>query len=446
MGLFGSSGIRGVVGKDFTPELAMDIGAAVGSLYGRCVVGRDTRWTGEMFSRSLMAGLMAAGCDVWDAGVVATPTIAGLAADYDCGLMVTASHNPPEYNGVKFWNPDGTSFNTPQMRRLEEMIARRDFRRAKWDNVGRYHVREDAVAFHMDRIMRHIPSLKGLRVVVDPGNGSASLISPRLLRMLGCEVLSINANPDGSFPGRPSEPEEENLAVLKETVVSWGADIGLAHDGDADRMTAVDERGRFLGGDIIVLLFAREFAGRRVVVPVNATMAVDDMVKGKEGGEVFRCRVGDVYVTEKLKEVEGDFGAEPSATWTFSEYGYFPDGIYAAVRLARMALEAKDGGETLGALVDRLPRYPIYRKNVTYPPERRSEVVPGVYDRLRRLEGRITDVDGIRVDTEDGWVLVRASGTEPKFRITAESRSDARARELFDTAVEILDEVIGGGS
>ncbi len=440
MKLFGSSGIRGVYGEKITPELAMKIGRVIGSMYTKCVVGRDPRLTGEVMSSALMSGLMAAGCDVVDIGIVSTPTLALATKNFDCGLMVTASHNPPQYNGIKFWNPDGTSFGVAQMQDVEDRILNDEWVPATWENVGTYSFYPNAVHDHINAIKNALKKdseqpLDGLTVVLDCGNGGGSVVAPRVWRALGAKVIEMNCDPDGRFSARDPEPEEENLGLLKELVVKAGADLGIAHDGDADRMTAVDEKGRFVGGDLLMLIFAREYAGKKVVVPVNATMAVDDLV-GREN--VHRCRVGDVFVSEKLKEIGGDFGGEPSATWVFSSYGLFPDGVFAGVKLGTIVKNAIENGASFSAVVDGLPRYPIYRKNYSFPPEKREEVVEKVYSRLRELGGRITDVDGIRVDFDDGWVLVRASGTESKFRSTAEAREDRRARELFEMADRVV--------
>ncbi|MDG6221195.1 MAG: phosphoglucosamine mutase, partial [Candidatus Thermoplasmatota archaeon] len=394
--------------------------------------------TGEMFSRAIAAGLMAAGANVTDVGLVSTPTLAQAARNHGCGIMVTASHNPPKYNGIKLWNPDSTSFTQEQSAEVERRILEKDFTLAGWDNVGQMVSDPNAIRDHMEMIKKAVGRTDGLKVVLDCGSGAGSTITPMLLREMGCSVVSLNTTPDGFFPARDPEPLEEHLGLLLEMVKKHGADLGLAHDGDADRMVAVDENGRYLGGDILMLIFGTDFVGKRVVVPVNATMALDDLV----GGDVHRCRVGDVFVTQMLKEVNGNYGGEPSATWTFPEFSYCPDGVYAAARIAKMAHDLKRQGKTLGQLVDGLPRYPVWRKDIPYPADGRSQIVKEVYDGHRAMGGEINDADGIRAAFSDGWVLIRASGTEPKFRITAEAKGDARAKELHDMSDSIVQKAI----
>ena len=293
MGLFGSSGIRGIVNKEFTPELASLVGMAVGSDSKRAVVGMDTRTSGPMVEAAVSSGLMACGCDVFIAGVVTTPTLAEAARSMDCGIMITASHNPPEYAGMKLWNPDGTGFNVEQSRAIESRIVKKDFNLSQWDHVGQSHVLHKAATHHIERILKGVGKAN-LKVVVDCANGPAFDVTPRVLQRMGCRVVTLNANPDGHFPGRPPEPVDEHLNDLKKAVVSMKADLGIAHDGDADRMVAIDDKGVYLGGDQLLAMFAKKFAKKKAVVTVDASMVIDDYIDAK----VVRTRVGDVFVSE----------------------------------------------------------------------------------------------------------------------------------------------------
>ncbi|HSV41877.1 MAG TPA: phosphoglucosamine mutase, partial [Methanomassiliicoccales archaeon] len=279
MSLFGSSGIRGVVGKDITPDLALAIGAAVGQDHKRIIIGKDTRTSGDMMENALSAGAMASGADVYLTGTVSTPTLARAAFDYDCGIMVTASHNPAEYNGVKLWNPDGAAFDTPKMDRMESLIFSNKRSVADWKTVGTMHRHEGAIRDHIRDIL-HSVGTASLSVVVDCGCGGTCGISPQLFREMGCTVFAINAQPDGFFPGRQPEPTEDQLIDLRRTVVARGADLGIAHDGDGDRMVAVDENGRFVDGDKLLALFASLTEAGGIVAPIDASMVLDDMVDG----------------------------------------------------------------------------------------------------------------------------------------------------------------------
>jgi len=424
MSLFGSSGVRGVVNKEFTPELAVMIGLAVGSEAKRAVVGMDSRTTGPMVEAAVASGLMATGCEVFHAGVVTTPTLAEAARSMSCGVMITASHNPPEYAGVKLWNPDGMGFGIDQSKAIERLIESKLFKLAVWDKVGKKHSFSEAVEMHACRILQGVGKAK-LKVVVDCANGPASAITPIVLQRMGCKVVTINSNLDGHFPGRPPEPVDENLTDLKHAVVSMKADLGIAHDGDADRMVAIDDKGLFLGGDQLLALFAKKFAKKKVVVTVDASMAIDDFIDAK----VVRTRVGDVYVSEEVKKSKAEFGGEPSGTWVFPDQTFCPDGILAAARLVEIASKKK-----LSELRKKVPVYPIIREAVRYDPKFKEIVLKRLEEEMRGIKSsELLTLDGFRLQFEDGWALVRPSGTEPKIRYLAEARTEKKAKDIMNT-------------
>ena len=422
MGLFGSSGVRGIVNKEFTPELAAMIGMAVGGDAKCAVVGMDSRTSGPMIEAAVSSGLMAAGCDVYHAGLVTTPTLAEAARDMCCGVMITASHNPPEYGGIKLWNSDGMGFSVDQSSRIEKIIESRKFKLKPWDEVGQKHILPDSIEKHANRILSGVGKAK-LKVIVDCANGPASNITPIVLHKMGCQVITINSNPDGHFPGRPPEPVDENLTDLKNSVVFMKADLGIAHDGDADRMVAIDDKGVFLGGDQLLALFAKKFAKKRIVVTVDASMAIDDYVDAK----IIRTRVGDVFVSEQIKKSKAEFGGEPSGTWIFADQTYCPDGILAAARLVEMASKKK-----LSELRKKVPVYPIIREAVRFDPKYKTIVLKKLEQEMKAIDcEELLTLDGFRLQFEDGWSLVRPSGTEPKIRYLAEARSEKRAKEIM---------------
>jgi phosphoglucosamine mutase len=422
MGLFGSSGVRGVVNKEFTPELAAMIGMAVGSDAKCAVVGMDSRTSGPMVEAAVSSGLMASGCEVFNAGLVTTPTLAEAARTMNCGVMITASHNPPEYSGIKLWNPDGMGFGVEQSKAIERMIDSKKFKLKPWDRVGKRHSFNEAVEWHAHRIL-HGVGKAALKVVVDCANGPASTITPTVLQRMGCRVVTINSNPDGHFPGRPPEPVEENLGDLKQAVVSMKADLGIAHDGDADRMVAIDDKGKFLGGDQLLALFAKKYAKKKIVVTVDASMAIDDYVDAK----VFRTRVGDVFVSEEVKRTKAEFGGEPSGTWIFPDQSFCPDGILAAARLVELASKKK-----LSELRKKVPVYPIIRGATRYDSKFKAIILKKLEKEMKAIEcEELLTLDGFRLQFEDGWALVRPSGTEPKIRYLAEARTDKRAKEIM---------------
>ncbi len=425
---FGSSGVRGPFATVATPELALRLGRAVGATRRRVVVGRDARTTGPLLERALVAGLLAGGADVATCGVLPTPALAHAARRFDAGVVVTASHNPAPDNGFKLWEPDGRAFGRAERAEVERLLAAPPAS-AAWDRVGAVSEEPGAVEAHARRVLDITgPLPRRLRVVLDCGNGAASRESPALLRALGCDVITLNAQPDGHFPGRPSEPSEENLAALRQAVVAAGADLGLAHDGDADRCMAVTHAGRYVQGDELLLLFAQDHAGKTIACPVDASRAIEDA----SGCRVVRTRVGDAYVSERLAEVGGAFGGEASGAWIFPEMSWCPDGPLAAAMVCRMV--ATRG--PLESLVAALPRYPLWRHSWRMAPE---EIEPTMRRFAAALaDGKVTTLDGVKADYDEGWVLVRPSGTEPKVRVTVEATDAAGLEALKAKVARVL--------
>lgn len=433
MKLFGSSGIRGIANKEITPELALRVGLVLGSRKKTAVIGRDPRVSAPMIEHALIAGMTATGCAVTEIGLVSTPTLAYAAREYECGVMVTASHNPSEYVGIKLWNPDGMAFDSAQQEEIEKAIEDADFSMVPWNLIGKFEEDGNAIRAHMNMIKKLVGS-SNLKVVLDCGCGAGGTISPYLLQELGCEVITLNAQPDGHFPARNPEPNDENLSMLKKAVVDFGADLGIAHDGDADRMMAVDEKGNFVSGDEMLAIFGLyECSDKKgtVVVPVDTSMMVDDSL---EGSEIVRTRVGDVYVAEGIKQCSAIYGGEPSGSWIFPKISYCPDGIYAAAKLVEIVKEKK-----LSELREELPRYATKRGAFPCANDKKAEFMEKVKDKLEPL-GKVLDIDGIRVEMDNGWVLIRPSGTEAKVRITAEARENVD--EIFEMAEKIAKEAL----
>jgi phosphoglucosamine mutase len=429
MKLFGSSGIRGLVNEDIDIQLALKVGETVGSIYDSVVVGYDPRTSNQMLAHALISGLLSTGCDVYNAGMVATPTLAYATRSFSCGIMITASHNPPEYNGLKFWNPDGSGFNIEQMEQVEDLFEK-EAKKADWKEIKNSQVYPDAIEEHIQKIIQDFGELN-LKVIIDTGCGAASTITPYLFQRLGCKVISLNSQPDGFFPGRKSEPSRENISALIETVKSCKADLGIANDGDADRMVAVDEKGNYVGGDALLAVFSKQIVKESVVVPVNASMAVDDVVGD---AKVIRTKVGDVFISEEVKKQNADFGGEPSGTWIFPEHSYCPDGIYAAAKLASIVKETP-----LSTHVSEVPKYHLLRGSLSYEREKKDHILEAVTGALETLEYKdINRQDGIWLQFQEEWALVRPSGTEPKIRITCEAKESMKAKELYDKIYNMI--------
>ena len=427
--MFGTSGIRRLFDESLV-QLALRVGLALGKTYRSVVVGSDTRTSSGVLKYALVSGVLGGGADCWDSGTITTPTLAFAARNFPVGVMITASHNPPQYNGIKLVNADGSAFSLEQCRSLEESVLPDMPRAAPWDCIGTGSVFAAAVEGHMACIQEKLPSELGLSVVVDCGCGPASGITPYLLRKIGCRVIGLNCHPTGFYP-RNQEPEESNLGELIAATREFHADLGIAHDGDGDRMMAVDEKGRFIPGDKLLGLFALETGSREVVTTLDASMMIEEM-----GFRVRRTRIGDAAVSEELKK-GGDFGGEPSGSWIFPGTSLCPDGIHAAGRIAAMAARGR-----LAEMIDDMPAYPIMRGSVDagglLPAELESEMEMMNPVSMQRE-------DGVRAVFGDGWLLIRASGTEPKVRITAEARNRDRVEELYNTGLRLIGECIERG-
>ncbi|WP_254545547.1 phosphoglucosamine mutase [Halomarina pelagica] len=430
--MFGTSGIRGPVGDVVTAELALTVGRAVGVDAERVVVGRDPRESGRLLVDALSAGLREVGTDVIDLGGAATPTVARGVGwyDADAGVAVTASHNPAEDNGLKLWQPSGQAFDEDMRATVEERVRADEVDLRAWDGQGTRTAVSDADARHVEALSDAVSIETPLSVVVDLGNGAGGVTIDALLEQ-GCSVETLNAQPDGRFPGRPSEPNEETLTSLCALVGATDADLGVAHDGDADRMVAVDETGTFVPKDALLALLAVESAapGERVAFPVDTSLAVEDYLAEHDVG-VERTPVGDVYVAEALG---GDvtFGGEPSGAWIWAEQTLCPDGPLAALRLAELAAE-----RPLSERVADVPSYPIRRASVEVADKRAT--MDDVRERVTARYDDVTTLDGVRVDLGDAWFLLRASGTQPLVRVTAEARDEERTEEVFEEARELL--------
>jgi phosphoglucosamine mutase len=435
--VFGTSGIRGPVGETVTADLALRVGRAVGVDADRVVVGRDPRESGRFLLDALAAGLRETGADVVDLGLAATPTVARAVGwrDADAGVSVTASHNPPPDNGLKLWQPSGQAFDAGRRETIEARLDAGVDDLAAPDGLGG-RTAADVADRHREAVVAAVDPVEPVEVVVDVGNGAGG-VTAAVLSSLGCEVRTLNAQPDGRFPGRPSEPTAEHCGDLAALAGNSSADLGLAHDGDADRLRAVAADGTFLSGDVLLAIFglAAAAAGDRVAVPVDTSLAVEDALAAADVA-VTRTPVGDVHVAEAAAAPDVAFGGEPSGAWIWPDETLCPDGPLAAAKLVELAAE-----RSLAERAAAVETYPIRRESVE------TAAKAAVMERVREaVAGRFDDVstlDGVRVDLGDAWFLVRASGTQPLVRLTAEARTEDRAEEALDLARDLLAEATG---
>jgi len=444
--LFGTNGIRGVVGDTLTADVALGVGRAVGTTLGggEVAVVRDTRTSGPMLRDAVVSGLLASGCDVLDLGVAPTPCLQWFVAHrggFVGGVVVTASHNPAEFNGIKVVDAMGLEIGRDREETIERVYAERSFSVAPWDRSG--HVRQDPaglgayVAAVVDQVDVEAIRQRAFQVVLDPGNGAGCAASPRVLAALGCRVVTLNGHPDGAFPGRPPEPTRDHLVDLVRVVHETRADLGVAHDGDADRAIFVDDGGRFVDGDRSLALLARDAIRRRggtVVTPVSTSSGVEEVVVAA-GGSVHYTRVGAPIVARTMLELRATFGGEENGGVIVPEHQYARDGAMAMAKM--LDLLAREGRPLSAMLVD-LPRYSLHKTSVPVTAGQQARIVEAI---LRSLAGRdVSTIDGVKLREADGWVLMRPSGTEAVFRIFAEARTPERARALAETGARLIRE------
>ncbi len=444
--LFGTNGIRGVVNDDMNIDLASKIGRAIGTFLGEgeVAVGTDTRTSNVMLKSALISGILAAGCRVVDLGVVPTPVVQYHVKHTDAnhGVVITASHNPPAFNGIKCVDSDGTELPRNKEETLEAIYFEKTFKLASWDRI--HPVRQDtnSVENYIKGIMGQIDCgaiVKARpKIVLDCGNGAGSLVSPYLLERMGCDIVTLNAHPQGTFPGHESEPTPENIPDLISATTNFGADCGIAHDGDADRTIFIDEKGSYLYGDRILTLVAREMLrennGGLIVTTVASSLALDDVVAENEG-TIIHTKVGSPIVARKMMESNALFGGEENGGLIFPNHQFCRDGGMAAAKVVEILAKSQ---KTLSQLVAELPRYHLYKTKVKCPDELKE---PALEQFVKIMEDkRIDDTDGVKILMEGSWVLVRPSGTEAIYRIFAEAESHEKAKNLAeDNKKAILD-------
>ncbi|ASJ10262.1 phosphoglucosamine mutase [Thermococcus sp. P6] len=451
MRLFGTAGIRGRLWEKVTPEMALRLGMAIGTYRsGRAVVGRDGRTSSIMLRNALIAGLLASGMEVLDAGLIPTPALAWATREHgDAGVMVTASHNPPTDNGIKVFNGDGTEFYVEQEGELEELYFSGNFRKAEWNEIKSLKPL-DVVEDYIGTVLEFVDHETKLKVLYDGANGAGSVLAPYLLREMGARVISVNAHPDGHFPGRKPEPRYENIAYLGRLARELGVDLVIAQDGDADRIAVFDERGNYVLEDSLIALFAKRYVeeagGGTVVVSIDTGSRIDEVVE-KAGGRVVRIPLGQPH--DGIRNHGAIFAAEP---WKLVHPAFGP-WIDSFVTMGLLIKMIDERGPLSRIIEEEIPRYYLTKKNVECPDELKEKVVERAGKELaEKLEGEIREVltiSGYRFNlTDRSWVLVRPSGTEPKVRVVVEAPDERRRDELFSmsygTVRKALEEVKKG--
>ncbi len=448
------SGFRGRVGRPLTPELVTSLAAGFGSFLqtrgdGRVILlGRDSRTSGPMFVRSAMAGLQSVGCEVVDLGMVPTPTLLLAVEDAGAagGIGVTASHNPGEWNALKFASGEGIFLDGPAMEAFQRHLTEVDPPRADWREIGSVRRDPGAVDRHMDRILTlpylDVPALKdrGFKVALDCVHGAGSVIMPQLLEALGCEVAGIGMEPHGRFPRDP-EPTAENLKALGAFVRSEGADLGLAVDPDVDRLSLVDESGTPLGEDLTLALASAVVLRRKagVVVTNLSTSQVLEDVARRHGGRVVRAPVGEINVARRMQEEGAVVGGEGNGGVILPDLHFTRDAPLGAALVLQHLL---DEGGLLREAAGRWPSYVILKRKMSFPREALQDAYAALQEDLSPPDS--DRADGLRVSWPEKrvWLHVRPSGTEPVVRLIAEAPGEAETVALLARAAEVLAGVI----
>ena len=433
------SGVRGVVGQSLTPKLLTRFAQAFGTHTGpgTIVIGRDPRTSGEMVKHAVVAGILSTGSRVIDIGVCPVPTVQLQVRHRRAqgGIAITASHNPAEWNALKFIGSSGLFLDAGQARELLDIYHQGQYTKVGGADLRTVEEVEGATDLHIKSIIDALGPLpksgKKLRVVLDSCNGAGSVVGPRLIEALGAEVIPLNVTPDGSFP-RPAEPLAENLGELCRLVKEHQADVGFAQDMDADRLAIVSNRGEAIGEDYTLVLAMLYVLGREpgpVVANLSTTSAVADVAR-RFNSPVFLTRIGEVNVTDAMQQQHAVIGGEGNGGVIYPRINFARDSLVGMALVLHLLAES---GKSVTELLESVPRYHIVKEKMSCPSDRIPAVLKMVREKF--AEFPLDTRDGVKVMTPDGWLLVRGSNTEPIIRVVAEAKSEERAREMISSVL-----------
>ncbi|MFA7056432.1 MAG: phosphoglucosamine mutase [Candidatus Cloacimonadales bacterium] len=439
------SGIRGIYGESLTPDMAVKFAAHFGIICGRgtIVIGRDSRTTGEALMHAVVSGLLSVGCNVVNLGVVSTPTVLLAVEDSGAsgGLAITASHNPQNWNAFKLVDKNGMFFY-PERAEAYKAALETPVVYAAWDKMGKYSEDNEAIDRHLKKILA-IPYLdiaaiksKKFKVVIDSVNGAGGLISPLLLKELGCEVIEMNSQPTGHF-AHVAEPLKENLTDLCRVVKEHQADIGFATDPDVDRLAIVDNNGDYIGEEFSLLLaekFVLAINKGDIVLNLSSSMASDDIAR-EHGVKVHRTKVGEINVGKKMREIKAPIGGEGNGGIIVPEVHYTRDAPAGmAIILGLLTRENRP----LSEIVKDIPHYYFHKAKIETKPELLDKIIAKAFSIYADYDKDLQD--GLKIIGKDFWIHIRKSGTEPIIRVYVESPSAQRSQQIAeDTIAKITD-------
>jgi phosphomannomutase/phosphoglucomutase len=454
--LFGTNGIRGIVNQEMNSELALGIGKAWGTFLKQTIprpkvaIGTDARLSNHMLKSAITAGFLSTGCDVVDVGLVPTPALQYTVNEkaFDAGVIITASHNPPQFNGIKGAASDGTELSKDVEEAIEKIFFSQRYSLSDWNDVGVYSTWNGAIDLYIKGILStvDVARIKKQRfhVVLDCGNGAGCLVAPLLLKKLGCRVTELYCEPDGTFPGHNSEPIPENLAMLMKTVPEVHASFGVAQDGDADRAIFIDENGNYIWGDKSLSLVGKYITNEKkeciTVTPVTTSTCFEDVIRAN-GGSVVYTKVGSPVVARVMKEKNAVFGGEENGGLIFPELQYCRDSAMSLAKILEILTKEK---KSLSELVAEIPSYEMYKTKIACPDEKKERVMNRVVEQMKDNKDvvNIDRTDGVKLYMKGGWVLLRPSGTEPIFRVYVEAKGKPRAEQLTITYKSLIESLI----
>ncbi|HCG76296.1 MAG: phosphoglucosamine mutase [bacterium (Candidatus Ratteibacteria) CG_4_10_14_3_um_filter_41_18] len=436
------SGIRGIIGESLTPEVIAKFAASFGTYIkgGKVVVGRDTRLSGEMAKYAVFSGLLSTGCEIVDLGIVPTPTVQLLTEKLKAngGIAITASHNPQEYNGLKFISSNGTFLNSSQVKPFLDIYLQNKIKYLPFTRdtiIKNYH--QEAIDFHLKKTLSLLNSSlirkSHFSVALDCCNGAGSVIAPLLLKKLGCRVFIINDKLNKTFP-RPPEPLPENLLTLG-NLVKKKADIGFALDPDADRLAIISEKGKAIGEDYTLGLATKFILSKSKgpVVTNLSTSQIMEHITGEFNCSLFRSRVGEINVVEEMKKRKAIIGGEGNGGVIFPSLHHGRDSLIGMGLILQYLSERR---KTVSQLVEEIPSYKMLKKKISLPR-------PGIKKVISKIKKyyhaeKINLLDGIRVTGKDWWLHLRPSGTEPISRLIIEARTEKQIKNLYQSIAKLI--------
>jgi len=446
--LFGTNGVRGVVNKEMTGELALRLAQASGTYFkgADMTVGCDGRVSSPLFLDIVCSGLASVGCQVWNLGMITTPALQFLTKDWDLkgGIMITASHNPPDYNGLKVMGNHGVELPHEEELKIEELFFQSKYDLAAWNEIKQpLHVPEK-FASYFKSILENVGEVsrsRSLRVLVDAANAVSVLSTPKIIEKLGGSTALVNGEINGRFPGRLPEPTPQNLRETSKILPTLHADFGVAHDGDGDRAVFLDEHGSVCWGDHTLALVVQDFLmnhpGEKIVTPISSSQIIEDIAE-KNGSEVVYTPVGSVYVSNLMLKIGAKLGGEENGGIFYSPHVAARDGGITTAWIYRIVSESR---KPLSQLVAQLPKSYIVKDKIPCPDSIKDKVTEAIRKLPRK--GKVLDIDGIKVWIPPrSWILIRPSGTEPIFRILAEAPTRGKALRIVSEYKTKLSRII----